>query len=105
MLSSMTLMYQRTQSPILPHLLKQTLAEQNLFFSRTDSQMYVNRYRKYKGHVVSLSVSYKEAHEISSLPGVTIQSRLFRRLRQQDWELRASLSSHQKPYQNQKGKN
>lgn len=101
MLSSMTLMYQRTQSPILPPLLKQTLAEQNLFFSRTDSQMYASRYRKYKGHVVSLSVSYKEAHEISSLPGVTIQSHLFRRL---NWELRASLSSHQKPYQNQKGK-
>lgn len=82
MLSSMILKYQRTRSPTLSHLLKQTLAEQNLFFSRTDSQMYVNRYLKYKGHVVtSLSISYKEAHEISSLSGVAIQSHLFRRLR------------------------
>lgn len=90
MLSGTTLKYQRTQSPILPYLLKQTLAKQKLF-SRTDSQLYVNRYQKYKGHVVtSLSVGYKEAHEISSLPGMAIQSPLFRRLRQEDWELRAS---------------
>ena len=91
MLSSTILKYQRTQSLILSYLLKQTLAKQNLFFSRTDSQLYVNRYQKYKGHVVtSLSGGYKEAHEISSLPGMAIQSPLFRRLRQEDWELRAS---------------